>query len=254
MKRTKSPVIYSIAVILIWGSQLGCATMGQMGEDAKVEMNMLKEDEQTAPPVGRMTLPAVKQAEGSLWSEETGDMYFVDNRARRVGDIITVDIVENSSSKLDANTELTRDNSYEADIGYLMGIMRSIEASNSNINSSPQGSYSNKLLSANVKSEYSGEADTDRSGKVTASIAARVTGVLENGNLMVFGKREMKVNNEVQIITVSGILRDKDISQDNRIKSTYLSDSRIEYYGEGDLADKQRPGWLARMLDVVWPF
>jgi len=66
--------------------------------------------------------------------------------------------------------------------------------------------------------------------------------------------REMKVNNESQFITVTGITRPMDISSDNRIKSTYLADARIEYSGKGILADKQGPGWLMRIVDFVWPF
>ena len=94
----------------------------------------------------------------------------------------------------------------------------------------------------------------DRSGQVTASIGAVVTRVLPNGNLVIHGRREMKVNNEVQYISVTGIARQRDIDKDNRIKSIYLADSRIEYYGKGVLADKQRPGWGTRILDFVWPF
>jgi flagellar L-ring protein precursor FlgH len=81
-----------------------------------------------------------------------------------------------------------------------------------------------------------------------------VTKVLPNGNLMLYGRREMKVNNEVQYIVVSGIVRPQDIDPSNRVKSTFVADARIEYYGEGVLADKQRPGWGTRVLDQVWPF
>jgi flagellar L-ring protein precursor FlgH len=78
--------------------------------------------------------------------------------------------------------------------------------------------------------------------------------VLPNGNVTIYGKREMKVNNELQRITVSGIIRPEDIGADNRVKSTYLADARIEYSGEGVIADKQSPGWGIRILDKVWPF
>jgi flagellar L-ring protein precursor FlgH len=64
----------------------------------------------------------------------------------------------------------------------------------------------------------------------------------------------MKVNKETQYIAVSGIVRPKDIDADNRVKSTYLADARIEYYGQGTLGDKQQPGWLSRALDRIWPF
>ena len=97
-----------------------------------------------------------------------------------------------------------------------------------------------KLLGTEFTNSMAGEATSDRAGQVTASIAARITEVLPNGNLSIFGRRAMKVNNEVQYITVSGVIRPQDISATNRVKSTYLADSRIEYYGKGALADKQQ--------------
>jgi flagellar L-ring protein precursor FlgH len=109
-------------------------------------------------------------------------------------------------------------------------------------------------VGADSTSTFSGEAKSDRSGQVTASIAARITEVLPNGTLSVFGRRAMKVNNEVQYITVSGIVRPQDISAANRVKSTYLADSSIEYYGKGALADKQNPGWGTRILENIWPW
>lgn len=111
-----------------------------------------------------------------------------------------------------------------------------------------------KLIGTDFSNSFEGEATSDRSGQVTASIAARVTEVLPNGNLSLFGRRAMKVNNEVQYITVSGIIRPQDVSASNRVKSTYLADSRIEYYGKGALADKQKPGWGTRIIDNIWPW
>jgi flagellar L-ring protein precursor FlgH len=111
-----------------------------------------------------------------------------------------------------------------------------------------------QMVGTDFSSSFAGEATSDRSGQVTASIAARVTEVLPNGNLSLFGRRAMKVNNEVQYITVSGIVRPQDISSSNRVKSTYLADSRIEYYGKGALADKQKPGWGTRIIENIWPW
>ena len=89
---------------------------------------------------------------------------------------------------------------------------------------------------------------------MTASVSARITGILPNGNLAIYGKKAVQVNSEVQYIVVSGIVRPMDITSNNRVQSTYLADSRIEYYGRGALADKQRPGWGTRLFDNLWPF
>ncbi len=197
-------------------------------------------------------------AEGSLWTDSAQPL-FVDLKARQVGDTVTVDIVENTSSKLSANTEADRSSSIDGSITNALGYMRFLESKNSkffeeHFSRNQNGALTNKLFLAELANKFEGEGTSDRSGQVTASIGARIVQTLPNGNLIVYGKREMKVNNEVQIITVSGMVRPVDIDGDNRVKSTYLSDAKIEYYGKGVIADKQRPGWGARVVDKLWPF
>jgi flagellar L-ring protein precursor FlgH len=186
-----------------------------------------------------------RAAEGSLWVNKSGSM-FEDAVATRVGDTVIVDIIENSSSKMDVNTDSSRKTS--ADIGLptinLLGDKKIFGA----------GVGETKLLGTDFSNTFKGEANSDRSGQITASVAARITEVLPNGNLSIFGRRAMKVNNEVQYITVAGVIRPQDISAANRVKSTYLADSRIEYYGKGALADKQKPGWGTRLIDNLWPW
>lgn len=185
---------------------------------------------------------AMPPSEGSLWTD-SGEMLFMDNRARRVGDTVIVDIVENSSSKLDANTTTSGESALSYDIDGLTG------AANINKNLS-----SSRLFKASALSEWTGEGSSDRSGQLTASVGSIVTQVLPNGNIVINGKREMTVDNETQTIKVSGIVRPEDIGQDNRVESTFLAEAKIEYIGSGVLADKQAPGWGTRILDKVWPF
>jgi flagellar L-ring protein precursor FlgH len=78
--------------------------------------------------------------------------------------------------------------------------------------------------------------------------------MLPNGNLFVKGRREIRVNHETQYLTLSGIIRPEDIGPDNEISSVYVADARIGYAGTGPVADKQKPGWLGRIVDHVWPF
>jgi flagellar L-ring protein precursor FlgH len=78
--------------------------------------------------------------------------------------------------------------------------------------------------------------------------------ILPNGNLIIMGSREVMVNREKQEITLSGIVRPRDVSAENVVLSTYISDAKIAYSGSGIINDRQRPGWLARAIDVVWPF
>lgn len=209
--------------------------------------------EQTPPALPRPVLATTVPDEGSLWSETAAHL-FVDPKARRVGDTVTVDIVENTSSKLDANTTASRESDIDAGVEHMLGYVRALEERNANLNRDNAGALTNKLFKASITNEFTGKGSSDRSGRVTASIGARVVEVLPNGNLVLLGRRETKVNKETQFIIVSGIVRSKDINADNRVQSTYLADARIEYYGQGTLADKQQPGWLTRILDKTWPF
>lgn len=134
------------------------------------------------------------------------------------------------------------------DITDFMGVKRSI------ISRNPQFDLNGKLIGSSYSNTLDGKGSNDRSGQVTASIAARVTEVYPNGNIHLYGKREMKVNDETQYILVSGVIRPEDIDSSNRIKSTFLADSRIEYSGRGVLADKQKAGWASRVIDNLWPF
>ncbi len=203
-------------------------------------------------PEGLSTEPALQPAfataapsEGSLWMSKNGSM-FEDSKANRVGDTVIVDIIENSTSSMDVNTEASRKTGMDIGVPVinLLGQTTNFGAALGDT----------KLIGTDFSNNFEGEATSDRSGQVTASIAARITEVLPNGNLSLFGKRAMKVNNEVQYITVAGIIRPQDITASNRVKSTYLADSRIEYYGKGALADKQKPGWGIRIIDNLWPW
>jgi len=237
-----------MCVLMASALMTGCATV--------VPKHALR----TAPPVRRpgpaasvaMEAPA-KPAEGSLWRASDSDL-FGDLKARRVGDTVTVDIVENTTSQIDANTNASRESSVNAGVDNLFGFMRGLEAKNSNLNRDYKGALGSKLIAANMTNAFTGKGTSDRSGKITASIGARVVRVLPNGNLVVVGKRETRVNQETQYIIISGIVRPADIDNDNRVQSTYLADARIQYFGHGALSDKQRPGWLSRVLDFVWPF
>jgi flagellar L-ring protein precursor FlgH len=192
--------------------------------------------------------------EGSLWTDNRNDQFFVDLRAKRVGDTVTVDIVENTSSSIDANTKAGRSSDIDARIDNMATFMRTVENKSDRLGKDRDGTFSGTLFKAGITNAFDGQGTSDRSGKVTASIGAIVTDVLPNGNLVLHGNREMKVNNEIQYISVSGVARPRDIGTDNRIKSIFLANSRIEYAGKGVIADKQRPGWATRILDQIWPF
>jgi flagellar L-ring protein precursor FlgH len=222
----------------------GCASLsGGMSGDISTETAIQPAQHKVYPDE---LYNAAKPDEGSLWIEN-GTRLFTDMRARHVGDVVTVRISERPSGKLNAATKTSRNSSIEAGITDFLGYMKSLEAKNSRFDRT-------SMFKANISPKFDGQGNITRDGEVTAYVAARVLKVFPNGNLYINGKREIKVNNETQYMTISGIIRPDDISSDNEISSTYIADARIEYSGEGVIADKQKPGWLARILDQVWPF
>jgi len=177
----------------------------------------------------------------SLWSEDMGfgDL-FSDPKARRAGDVITIQIAESSSASNSADTSTDRGSSLSAGIGELFGVNTS--------------TLQNLSVSGEMESGFAGSGSTSRSGKLNAYITARVVEVMPNRNLKIVGSREIMVNNEKQIMTIYGVVRPRDISENNVVLSTFVADARIAYSGAGIVDDRQRPGWIANALNTVWPF
>ena len=225
-------------LMLIAGTITGCMSSG--GEPA---LSVVPEDAIPGPAV-QPNYTMARPAEGSLWTAENRFL-LDDTKAAYIGDTVIVDIVENASSEMEVNSEGGRTTSMSVGVPTLNAFGKVTHLG---------GTVGDKLIDTSFENSTKGEATSDRSGQVTASIAARVTEVMPNGNLSIFGRRAMKVDNEVQYIMVSGIVRPDDIDSDNRVASTSLADSRIEYYGKGALADKQKPGWGTRIIDNIWPW
>ncbi len=191
-----------------------------------------------------------KTEEGSLWSDVRGISLYPDRRASRVGDIVTVRIVEDPEAKLNANTNTTRNSSLSAKLKFL-GYMKALADKNPRLAQNPG---TDDLINSTLGASFDGKGSSDRTGHVKAYITAMVVDVLPNGFLSITGRREIRVNNETEYITISGIIRPEDIGPNNEIASTYVANARIIYSGSGPLADKQKPGWLGRIIDHVWPF
>ena len=244
-RQRQAGAIRNSIAILIWMSVVGITILSGCATRAGKASVQAPSGDIRGSQLESYPLP--EPSEGSLWADGGSTKLFVDLRAREVGDLVTVQISETQSGKLDANTKTSRDSSMEAGITDLLGYMQRLDEKKRSLNRK-------SLFNANFKPSFDGKGSSDRSGSVVASITARVLQVLPNGNLYISGKREVRVNDETQFITVAGIIRPEDIGQDNVIQSTYIADARVEYTGKGVIADKQRPGWLMRILDHVWPF
>lgn len=190
----------------------------------------------------------LKPEEGSLWTESVEASLYTEFRARRVGDIVTVRIVEDPEAELNANTKTSRSSSIQARMEFL-GIMKYLSEQFPRL---PQ--YPENLMAADINSQHDGKGSSNRDGHVKAYVAAVVERVFPNGYLYIRGRREIWVNNEKQYILLSGTIRPEDINAKNEVASTYVADAEIVYAGVGPVADKQKPGWLGRVVDYVWPF
>ena len=183
---------------------------------------------------------------GSLWTTNQGSL-FVDNRASRVGDILTVVISEQAEASKEASTSTGRSTTASADLTSLFGL----ESNIANINSAIDPA---KLLSAGYTNDFKGSGSTSRKEDLVATLTTRVVEVLPNGTLRISGSKSVTVNHEQQLIHLSGIVRQQDITPSNLIDSKYILDANIIYTGKGVIDDKQKPGWLLRLLDTVTPF
>ena len=184
----------------------------------------------------------------SLWTENNRENWlFTDHKARAVNDIVTIKIVEQSKAKKEAKTTLGKDSSMEFGVKGLAGLESMIPKFVPQVN---MGS----LIGTSGKRTFDGSGQTERTGELVATMSAIVTQVLPNGNLVIEGKRLVRVNNEEQVMILSGVIRPRDVAADNSILSSMIADAKICYSGQGVIADKQRPGWLHRGLDKISPF
>lgn len=202
-----------------------------------------------APPAVAAVEPArVTSAPGSLWSEvEARALVGMDGNARRIGDLITVDIADTATTSLGAGTTTGRTTNNEYGVSAMLGLETSITAANPNMG----GKIS---LGGGQTSEMDGSGSTTRQGTLTATVTCQVVEVMTNGNLRIRGTKQIRVNRETQYLTLEGIVRPRDILTDNTVASDLIAEARIEFTGAGVVADKQGPGWGTRVADMVWPF
>jgi flagellar L-ring protein FlgH len=183
---------------------------------------------------------------GSLWQGDEGN-WLADIKAHQLGDIVTVIINENASASKEATTETDRGSSMTAGIPNLFGYETVLQEKNAGLNMS-------SLVDANFKNEFKGSGKTTRSEDLAATLTTQVIKVYPNGNMKIRGGKSVVVNNENQIIYLTGIIRSSDVNADNTVDSSKLLNAQIAYTGKGAISDKQKPGWLMRIMDNVWPF
>lgn len=182
---------------------------------------------------------------GSLYNPNQYRSLYEDGRARRVGDIVTINVIEQQSGTQEVTTDATRTNTTSTTIAAL--------GKRNSFFGFPIGA-NNPLFEASSASDLQGDAETTRNNNITATLAARVINVLPDGNMEIEAVREITLNNETQYMVVTGLIRARDIAANNTIASTQIANAKIEYYGQGVLSQKNKPGWLTRFLEMISPF
>ena len=234
------------AMLLLAGVSFGCNA-------AKQEPGPMLP---VTPPPQSMTPEEIANNPGSLFNEAHANMLFEDNRARRIGDILMVKIEENTKATNKANTKADKTSEYNIQASEFFGqsslsMLPLPMGGNLPIYKGDTGGY---LLKTKTESKFSTTGSTDRGNTVLATVAARVINVLPGGVLQVEGASETRVNDETQYLVVAGLVRARDVQSDNTVLSSQMADAKIAIFGKGTLADKQKPGWLTRVLDILWPF
>ncbi|MDH7798649.1 MULTISPECIES: flagellar basal body L-ring protein FlgH [unclassified Beijerinckia] len=232
----------AIVLVTLGNSLGGCAAdVTEIGREPRMTAVGSGLDQEIATPsVSSAPFPLPAYGGRSLWSSGRGEL-FRDQRAMRAGDVLTVSISINDRASL-GNTS---DRSKEAKISNNMAALFNLF-----------GWTKSGTLDVEVdsKSSTKGQGNIDRSEKIQLSIAAIVTQVLSNGNLLISGSQEIRVNYELRLLNIAGIVRPTDIARDNTISYDKIAEARVSYGGRGRSMEVQQPNWGQQIYDLARPF
>jgi flagellar L-ring protein precursor FlgH len=195
----------------------------------------------------QMPMPAPQPAvynPNSLWRNGSR-AFFKDQRAHQVGDILTVKVNFTDKAQIANETERGRNMKEDSGIDNFFG-RKKVPILNAAVPT--------RIFTGDSTSSYDGQGSVNRSEELQTNVAAVVTQVLPNGNLVLEGKQEVRVNFEVRELIVAGIVRPEDIESDNTIASTKIAQARIAYGGRGQITDVQQPRYGQQILDIILPF
>jgi flagellar L-ring protein precursor FlgH len=227
----------------------GCSSidrLSQIGEQPKLSAIDNPTTQPGYKPV-QMPMPKPEVASynpNSLWRNGSR-AFFKDQRARQVGDLLTVTVNITDKANIENDTSRSRTNKEDSGITDFIGSQTITQANKI---------LPGRILTADSTSSSEGKGSVDRKEALQTNVAAVVTQVLPNGNLVVEGKQEIRVNFEIRELIVAGIVRPEDIQSDNTIDSTKIAQARIAYGGRGQITDVQQPRYGQQVMDVLLPF
>ena len=184
-----------------------------------------------------LALAAAPVGAQSLWNARSGSLV-TDIKAARAGDIVTILVDEQSTAEKKAETELNRDGEYTSSLSLPKLNARGLRDFLEQFETTGTGT-----------SDYTGKGSQKRTDKATATLTARVIRVLDNGNLLLEGRRLVVVQDETQTIVVTGIVRAVDVLADNTVRSSQIADAEVRIEGKGAISLRQKPGLFQRVFD-----
>ena len=242
-------ILKASALLAVLSVASGCSAvdrLSQLGEKPK----LTEIENPTAQPGYKpvqMPMPKPETASynaNSLWRNGSR-AFFKDQRAARIGDLLTVTVNITDKANIANETQRSRTSKEDSGVTNFIGAQTITQA---------RKILPGKLLTTDSTSKYDGSGSVDRKENLKTNVAAVVTQVLPNGNLVVEGKQEIRVNFEVRELIVAGIVRPEDIQSDNTIDSSKIAQARIAYGGRGQITDVQQPRYGQQFFDVVLPF
>lgn len=183
----------------------------------------------------------------SLWTGAQQG-FFKDQRAKTVGDIMTVVIDIDDKGKMENTSDRSRATTEAAGLPNLLGLETQLTQV------LPEELSTTNLVNGTSSSSYKGDGSTDRKEKIKMKLAATVTQLLPNGNMVIKGLQEVRVNYENRVLQLAGVVRPQDVNIDNTISYDQIAEARISYGGKGQITDVQQPRNGAQLLDILFPF
>jgi len=248
-KMTKNTT--ALAIILVMTS--ACAEMqDRIGNIGKAPA-MATIDNPTAQegykPVS-LPMPLKERDEklaNSLWGVNR-QTFFKDQRAGKVGDILTILIEIDDKADVKNTTERTRTGNENNGITNLLGVEGQLTKV------LPEALVPESLAKTDSSSKSKGEGTITRNEKIELKLAATITQRLPNGNLVILGRQQVRVNNELRDLTLQGVIRPEDILNNNSISYEKIAEARISYGGQGNISELQQPRYGQQLFEIVYPF
>jgi flagellar L-ring protein precursor FlgH len=245
--KTKTLLALGFILVLSSCSSSQIERLEWIGKAPPMEPMQPKKQEDIVNWPAQSEAPVLPTTSSSLWASNS-KTFFKDQRANKVGDILKVKVSINDKATFDNKTERKREESDNTSAPSVFGLEKKIAGL------LPGKGDPASLLDMSNKVNNKGEGNIERQETINTEIAAVVSQVLPNGNFVIYGSQEVRVNFEVRQLTIQGVIRPEDISTNNEIKSSQVAEARISYGGKGVITDIQQPRIGNQVADILSPF